>query len=625
MNNLLSVFNNIEKLFVVKKWKYFGIELWPLFRKQIEKEIVGGNFTKINPKEFNSIDNLISNSDEYDNLFLFDPIRLIEGEDGLENRILGPYMNLINSNKESYVNIQYSVYPTDKIIRNSSSYFLDEKKYIAQYLYLAPYIQLEEYEDVKEYFEENVGILNFPSMNEIYKLASEIYALSKVFEKILVQKKIKRIFVEIYYHKVCLAATLAAHNVGIPSIEVQHGILKDTLWYGWNLKNRNNGFTIFPNIYLTWNEFTTNSINQWANKTVKHKAIMTGNLWVENYKKNREYELSNSKTNNKENILVTLQPIRATPEWNGNIPNWFLEFIKETADIYKFYIRFHPIMEEEERNSFIKKVNEANIHNISFEEANNNSLLSLFSNTFVNITPYSSTAFEAYEFGVPTIFIHYKGNIIKNSGIPDEYIFFAEDKHDLRKIISSSLSIQRTYKNNSTKDVYSDNIISLIDTEYQKLKTIESTEQGIISLNQFINLLRRGATLNHYNFSNVLDVLFNKKEYELILNFKDKFPINKMDYFFFAGRSFFELKDINGCIEYLKEYLDLYESRDNHQNNDELTIKKNYLLSALYYMGLSQFFLGNLKESEYYFKECITESNGNHKGASKYIEIIKSN
>ena len=88
-----------------------------------------------------------------------------------------------------------------------------------------------------------------------------------------------------YYSLDSMALILAGHRLGIPTINIQHGVQSKThpAFTRW-LNIPRNGYEILPNEFHCWDPLSSDIIWDWAKTTNKHSSKVVGYPWAYSWK-----------------------------------------------------------------------------------------------------------------------------------------------------------------------------------------------------------------------------------------------------------------------------------------------------------------------------------------------------
>ena len=244
--------------------------------------------------------------------------------------------------------------------------------------------------------------------------------------------KPKFIFYSSYTLPFKLGLNIESKNFGIKTIDVQHGKqgIYNPLYTNWNKVPVKN-YEMLPDYFWTWNEISKKRIEQIDNSTSSGlKAVVSGYRFPANYEKNQK----------KENyVLVTLQPL--VFQKTQFLQNFVVKCIKNNKNL-KWIIKPHPKQNKRD----IKKIKkELNFKNTIVTTEDN--IFELFNKSCVHITEYSSTAFEALYFDVPTIFTSHIAKDEYSNEIDNGIFFYVDNYKSLNRKINSLMSGKYNFKN----------------------------------------------------------------------------------------------------------------------------------------------------------------------------------
>jgi hypothetical protein len=255
--------------------------------------------------------------------------------------------------------------------------------------------------------------MDLPVTNEINKEISRVFdfnveyidglrridTYARLFERILSKYNPKAVFLECFYYEYGMAISLACHRLGINCVEYQHGAPNNyqLMYARWN-NIPNEGYETIPSVFWMWGDSPRKVIDHWMCKTQAHRTIVGGNLWMIYYKtyySNKNLNLKKHYKSGRVNILVTLYGDEYFPEY---LLNTILCF----SNNHYWHFRNHPTnpISTELKNKILA------LPNTEIEFSSNALLFDLFPASDIHITGYSTAAFEAQSFEIPTIFTH---------------------------------------------------------------------------------------------------------------------------------------------------------------------------------------------------------------------------
>ncbi|MGH9308828.1 MAG: hypothetical protein ACRD1U_05615, partial [Vicinamibacterales bacterium] len=145
-----------------------------------------------------------------------------------------------------------------------------------------------------------------------------------------------------------LAFCLACRELGIPTVEIQHGVINEThpayaSWQG--VPER--GYDTRPTTFWCWDATGVAAIEAWAAKTATGvRAVLGGDPWREQWFKDdaplvqtfdRRIEQLKEATGASLHVLVTLDPTGPV------VPDVLLEAMRRAPRDWCFWVRLHPL------------------------------------------------------------------------------------------------------------------------------------------------------------------------------------------------------------------------------------------------------------------------------------------
>lgn len=219
------------------------------------------------------------------------------------------------------------------------------------------------------------------------------------FEKLLKRISPTKIYELCYYSTDMLGLNIAADRLGIPTVDMQHGPYHLAYWSWENVPSQ--GYEALPNEFHTWDQSSADSVKEWCKGTTKHSATVTGNPWVEGWKKGvfkaSDYVWPDNL------MLYTLQPTGEPLE------PYLLQTINETCDRWNWWLRLHPRQSAELPAIKRKLKKEGLLEKVNIKDATELPLPEILIHTKVHITKFSGCAIEAFNFQTPTILLDKRG------------------------------------------------------------------------------------------------------------------------------------------------------------------------------------------------------------------------
>ncbi|WP_445718809.1 hypothetical protein [Flavobacterium sp.] len=272
---------------------------------------------------------------------------------------------------------------------------------------------------------------------EIENWATSLF-LPKIafFTEVIRKIQPKQIHFLCYYSDFNYALLVAANQLKITTVEMQHGPQTDIhLSYGSWTVVPSEGYAVLPRVFWNWDENSASVLNKWMQNNTTYKVKVIGNPWMDYWR-----AMSQSYANNNF-ILYSLQPNPITLE--QLFTPQLLDCIRSSSEIW--FLRLHPrqMNEKDALINFFKKENL--LHKINIEAATNDPLPQLLANAKLHVTHFSGTTIEASFFNLKTILLNKNGLvsfpelIAKNQAIYIDY----KDEDFVSKFKSNLISLEK--------------------------------------------------------------------------------------------------------------------------------------------------------------------------------------
>jgi hypothetical protein len=411
--------NKIEIEYPVNEWIHNGYHIWPLLRIRLFFKLVHENensrhqgynrnrfqrhLTKIKsiPELWGSYLNL---NDNIRTIYCGAPSHRVNYQGKKFNRYFDPLMdkemsdNLLleysSSSKEGYYKPNRVLLVSDMIMFNKP------------YLKFGSFLGIENrYAKKLNVILDGLGIKVENFVSHTSGFISKVDQSRHFFYKLLQKISPKKIYMLCYYNNHMLGMNIAADQLNIPTIDMQHGPQGNYhLAYGMWQDIPKEGYESLPNIFYTWDKPSANALNKWAKNTIKHSAVVTGNPWVEGWKRGDFISHNHKWPDNL--ILYTLQPT------GDPLEPYLLETIKSTYAKWNWWLRIHP-RQKGETASIKKRLRDYGLlEHVNIKDATELLLPQILINTKVHLTKFSGCAVEAFDFNTPSIILDKRGEDI---------------------------------------------------------------------------------------------------------------------------------------------------------------------------------------------------------------------
>lgn len=456
MQRYEKLVDDLEKDFAVETLKYRGHYVWPFFRisllyhRPAQEDVNNVGTAQIRPKksikarigdfisalenlryEWGAFKTLKRELDEYnlddcaneakirkaEVVFFYFQLHRNQNINGAySNLFLDPLLEEIQSryncivlediehpNKAKRPRLKPSVIISKELKRNYVQLAL--KKVLSNFILLFPFAKeksVEGFETLSKHLPNEIRTSIYKSDSFLIYQMDKILALKETLVKILKQIEPKVLVQTSFYHPLGLAVNMACAELGIKSVEVQHGVLEPLAYWNFN-KEKVQHFNMLPEYFWLWEADSARTINAWISD--KNKVVVGGNIWMKKMLK-REVEI-NSKSllldkkmkDFKYKILYSMQPAPF-----NTFPSDILDAIEENTDVF-WLIRVHPRLSQQDIPLVKNLLNERGINNFEIELASELTLVCILQKVNLHITKFSAVVFDSALINIPTIFI----------------------------------------------------------------------------------------------------------------------------------------------------------------------------------------------------------------------------
>ena len=261
---------------------------------------------------------------------------------------------------------------------------------------------------------------------------------SRVFERWLKQIQPKTLLVDCWYSRTAMAATLAAHRLGIRSVDIQHGTQGP--YRSWS-RVPEGGFETVPDSFWFWGLSDAEDCS--ANSHFGASRVIGGNLWLNLWREGKQPEFRASiesarqlKRGFDKTVLVSFDEPQ---EYHTNLIS---ELVMRSPREWRWLIRLHPGMRQH-LDSLSKQLCSLNHPGVNVTESSLLPLYALLTICDVHLTRTSTCALEALAFGLPTVVVHEEGRSIFKDYIDAGAMRFADRPEQILNALASSDQISQ--------------------------------------------------------------------------------------------------------------------------------------------------------------------------------------
>lgn len=245
----------------------------------------------------------------------------------------------------------------------------------------------------------------------IVSRAIDIALVADVFEQKLKQLRPKALFIAVYYDNYGFSALLAAHRLGITTVDVQHG--KQGKFHGaydlWQALPEG-GYTLLPDYFWTWGSESVANMRRSPDRAQLHVPLIGGNRWLAQWVENPDFYAPPAAaapfyervTAAEKTILFALQPL------DEPLHPHVIQAMRDSPANWLWLIRLHPVQRpliEDIR----ARLHAAGVTNCELDFATAEPLYALLQRVDHHLTAWSTVCYEALAFDVPTTIIDPNG------------------------------------------------------------------------------------------------------------------------------------------------------------------------------------------------------------------------
>jgi hypothetical protein len=253
------------------------------------------------------------------------------------------------------------------------------------------------------------GYVNIPKLDpRLFDAKSRaIQRLANQLELRMRQENVAAVAVVCYYDVAGYAYLLAAARIGIPSIDIQHGVTGQYHLAYSKWPSRQDGWNLLPRWFWTWTEDDAMLVRQWANlMKPNHLAVCGGHPFLHAWrngaiqlggKDQKKLDSLLDASSGRKRVIVTLQPYLCNFEGLGPL----LQTWRQYKEIH-WWLRLHPVAYND-GVALRQLLKENGVQYFDIDITTTLPLPILLSHADVHATHSSSTVIEAATLGIGSI------------------------------------------------------------------------------------------------------------------------------------------------------------------------------------------------------------------------------
>lgn len=471
--DILDAINDIEEHFDVGLWRVNEVDIWPWVRISL----VGENTTGGGVRQESHRDNLFKRvlslvkiilSSVY--VFMIDykqsekihpadvvffssnvtrTVRFPSKQYGCQN--LDAIKILLGKSEISYYTmenvdrlpVKYPRYTKSDLLIAWKFFILKFKRKITRY---KNSIFLPGFDEVKRYLLENGFECTCINRDIIENTGSSISVLADYFHQVLVKTNAKTGVVVCWYTYIQMAFLKACRMVGIPGIDIQHGLAGENgsaTYVKWsNIPDK--GFNTMPTHFWCWTVKDRDCVNEWLEKTNNrnHYAFLGGNCLDLLCSMPELHDAWQSKIKNylcdkRIKVLLTLQT-------GFKLPSWMIDCIAQTQGTIEWLVRKHPAFDDTQKE-FLDRI--IIYSNVEVDTASQCPLPILFTVVHFHVTSHSAVVNDAMRHGIKSAVISKYGLNYFEQQISVGDCFYAPNEIALVKLINDNIADKKVANN----------------------------------------------------------------------------------------------------------------------------------------------------------------------------------
>lgn len=267
-----------------------------------------------------------------------------------------------------------------------------------------------------------------PSPYDFWGMALTLFQWQDLFCSLLQRTRPKIVCLTCYYCLEGLALVSASRKLGIPSVDVQHGVIVPVhaAYAGWkNLPPQ--GYDLLPDQFWCWSDDAAQTINAWSKECSIHKALVVGNLWNDMWQDHSNRDVAFFDARIAKDLLQDRPGLRIvlfSLQTEVGLPEALREAIAATKGRVLWLLRLHPAMLPE-KERYRRSLNA--FDHVELDLASSLPLPALLRHIDLHITGFSTVVIEAANFGVPSLVISAIGPSVFPQAMANGTCSFAED------------------------------------------------------------------------------------------------------------------------------------------------------------------------------------------------------
>lgn len=270
------------------------------------------------------------------------------------------------------------------------------------------------------------------SWSSVSKSAHRVASYADFFERKLARWKPRAGFVVSYYCDEGFAFCLACRRLGIPSVDIQHGV-QGALHaaYGRWRQVPEHGYELLPSVFLVWSDEEAGTIREWAaSSNAPHRPVISGNMFLDLCQAGRIAPVADLtakiRGRRRPEAIQALYSLNYLETPESLAPLWRAIANERGTPPLQWWLRLHPARLDR-LDEFIAKAQSAGIPEDQVRLSTEFPLYAVLPAMDVHVTGSSSTVLEAERFGIQSVVTDVLGTEQFASRVESGVVVFADD------------------------------------------------------------------------------------------------------------------------------------------------------------------------------------------------------
>jgi hypothetical protein len=305
---------------------------------------------------------------------------------------------------------------------------------------------------------------------------------SKIIERWLRRAQPGLLVVDCWTNWPAVAASVAAHRLGIPVLELQHGIQEQShsAYHGWR-KEPSGGWDMLPDAFWVWG---SRAEALYKTNRITHEVIRGGSLWLRQWVNEDAPDIAQAckwarsfTAGSDYSILVTLgDPASHEIEFLNNV-------LAESPSNWRWLVRMHP-NSRFERAAILSALNWPSHAIVNVYESSEWPLFAMLKAVDLHVTNCSTSTNEALAFGTPSITFGELGLSMFDELIQDGIVFHTPDASGFYAAVARASQCNRELMRQAAESLFTldaDSVAQAVKRIHQIVRKSQSAKTSHFS------------------------------------------------------------------------------------------------------------------------------------------------